>query len=340
MIRTWGDLQRETLQLMRSYTMNGRNLWDDSDNLDYFAGMPEAANWAMRDLAAAAAPLIRRLGLSLNPVPNMLGDGYGAFATAQSLGTEIVYQAFNPKTYYFEVDNPATIYLEAQGEGSGEWVTLDTLTSTARRWFTPFSGRVIDADGNSIDGPVRLRFEAGSAYGIRGVAFYALDFQDTAIPPFTRYDRYDLRALTAEQPGFEFMRLAPNAAVRQGADSYQNSDEFRVEGDGVLVFDHYATGQWDIYYYAYPTPITGLVKLGNDDNAIVVSEATPMDFQLELSPEALDLVPLYMASRLYTEEKPDLCSLYLEQYEVRKAELINWQNTTGRMELVSESGWV
>lgn len=346
MARTWGDIQRETLQLMRSYSLNGNPLYGDkvdTDNLDYIYAMPEAANYALRDLAAEAAPLVRMISLSLNPVPNMLGDGPAAFETRQSLGQEIVYQAQNPKAFYFEVDKPATIILQVQGQ-DGQWGNLQSFSfppaqgKAPGRGFAAYKGKVETVDGVPVEGTIRLRYEGGTAYNIRNVAFYATGYNRAEdVPPFTRYDRYDLRKLTANQPGYEFLRLAPNNAVQQSATEYRRCDDFRWEGDSTLVFDHYARGQWDIYYYAYPTPIERGVL---DDLNTANPKATPLEFEPELAAEALDIVPLYIASRLYTEEKPDLCSLYLNQYMARRAELANRQNATGYAQWISESGWV
>ncbi len=347
MIRTWQDLQRETLQLMRSYSLNGNPLYGtkvDSDNLDYIYAMPEAANYAMRDLATEASPLVRVLSLSLNPVPNMLGDGPTAFQTVQSLGQDIDFQIKDAKSFYFEFDRPASVTLQALGE-DGQWNNLrDFPYPTDEKYkihgFVAFKGNVESLDGQASTGIVRLHFAGGAAYNIRNVAFYAVAFDSADdVPPFTRYDRYDLRQMTAKRPGYEFMRLAPNNAVQYSGATYRRSDDFRWEGDSTMVFDHYAQGQWDIYYYAYPTPIVGaLTDELNQENPN--PDATPLDFPLELAPEALDIVPLYMASRLYTEEKPDLCSLYLNQYMARRAELADRQNATGITEFVSESGWV
>ncbi len=345
MIRTWQDLQRESLQLMRSYSLNGNPLFGekvDTDNLDYLYAMPEAANYAMRDLAAEASPLVRMISLSLNPVPNMLGDGPAAFQTVQSLGQDINYQIQNAKSFYFEFDRPATVTLQALGE-DGQWNNLQDFsypTEEKTYGFVAFKGNVQSLDGQESTGIVRLHFAGGAAYNIRNVAFYAVHFDSADdVPPFTRYDRYDLRKLTDKLPGREFLRLAPNNAVQYSGTTYRRSDDFRWEGDSTMVFDHYAQGQWDIYYYAYPEPIVGALT-DNLSQKEPNPNATPLDHELELSPEALDIVPLYIASRLYTEEKPDLCSLYLNQYMARRAELADRQNATGLTEFVSESGWI
>lgn len=344
MIRTWGDIQFAVLQLMRSYTLNGNSLWGDTDNLDYMYSMAEATNYALRDLAAEASPLVRMFSLSLNPVPNMLGDGPTAFQTVQSLGQEITYQAINPKAFYFETDRPVTVLLQKLG-ADGQLETLQQFPlppdplqppPPPSRGFVATKGLVTTLDGVAVDGTIRLCFAAETAYNIRNVAFYAVPFTGAEdVPPFTRYDRYDLRKLTAGHSGYEFMRLPPNSTVQHGS-SYRRSDEFRWEGDSTMVFDHYAQGQWDIYYYAYPEQIYGPFP----DDDLTHPPATPMEHEPALSTEALDIVPLYVVSRIYTEEKPDLCSLYLNQYMVRRAELADRQNAAGLAEFVSESGWI
>ena len=65
-MRTWKDIQMEVLGLLFSRTSNGR-LVDPAEQsvLDYVNEMPDAANAAMRDIAANAVPLVRSLDVEV-----------------------------------------------------------------------------------------------------------------------------------------------------------------------------------------------------------------------------------------------------------------------------------
>jgi hypothetical protein len=319
MAKTWGDIQNETLQLMHVYSING-TVTAAADNADYTNAMVHAANYALRDLASTVAPIIRKISLSVAPVANMLGD-YANFDVVPSRGEDIIYTATDPKAYYFEVDNPCTVYIEEVAT-DGTTTTLHTLTNTAKRVYTVFSGLVV---GATADAEVQMRFVGGNAYNIRNVAFYETTFAAAAdVPPFTRYDRYNLRTLTAGIVGGEFMKLPPNSIVMVDG-QYRQTNDFRWEGDDTLVLDHYTSGQYDITYHAYPTEITA---------------TTSTTFTPELIAEAIDLVPLYVAARLYSDDNPPLSTQYMNMYIARRAELADRDNQRGAESFYSESGWV
>lgn len=330
MPKTWLDIQKETLALMFSYTLNGKPLMDATSTLDYRAAMAGVANAAFRDLAAHASPIVRKLSLSLNPVANMLGDSGGAFAAVQSAGLDIVYSASHPKAYYFEVDGACQVIVQEALVNSV--VTRHTeINHDATTGYVAYRGLI---DGElQFDGSVtQLRFVGNTLYNIRNVAFYAAKFRAAGdVPAFTRYNRYDLKALTAGRAGYEFMQLAPNSVVRLDTD-YSRSDSFFWEGDSTIVFDHYAAGQYDIFYHAYPTEIVApdaSKEIGGTDDAFVP----------ELCSEALDLAPLYMASRLFGDDNPAMASQYLNEYMVRRSELSARSIPLGTNEIECESGW-
>ena len=330
MPKTWLDIQKETLALMFSYTLNGNSLMDSTSTMDYRAAMAGVANAALRDLAAHASPLVRKLSLSLNPVANMLGDGDKAFAAVQSSGSDIVYSASHPKAYYFEVDGACQVIIQ-EALANSVVTRHNEINHEACTGFVSYRGLI--EDELQFDGSVtQLRFVGNTLYNIRNVAFYAAKFRAAGdVPAFTRYNRYDLKELTAAREGYKFMHLAPNSVVRLDTD-YSRSDSFYWEGGSTLVFDHYAAGQYDIFYHAYPTEIVA-------PDAMKGINGTDEAFVPELSSEALDLVPLYMASRLFGDDNPAMASQYLNEYMVRRSELSARNTQLGTNEIQCESGW-
>jgi hypothetical protein len=311
MAYTWSEIKKAALDLM--FTTE-----EASDAAAYIAAMPEAANFALRDLASVCRPIIKKYSISHAPVANMLGDALTQFDLEQSQGSDIIYAAQDPKAYYFEVDAPCTVLLE-QVQDDNSTLTITSVVHTGSGSFTAYSGLI------ALTGEIQLRFLGEYAYNIRNVAFYALPFASVSnIPPFTRHDRYALKTLI----GVGFKKLAPNSVVLTGNGQHRRSDEFQLEPDDTLVIEHYTVAQFDIFYEAYPTPITS---------------ATDDEYELDgdggLPAEALDLLPLYIAGRLFAEDNPGQAASYRNQYNVRRAELSADKSPVGDTEWECKSGW-
>lgn len=96
-------------------------------------------------------------------------------------------------------------------------------------------------------------------------------------------------------------------------------------GGGYLVVPRKGAISVDVPYYAYGESI---------------SAETADDFQIDMLPECEDLIPLYMASRLYFEDDSQLATIYRNQYEAKKAELAETADYGSGGEFVSVTGWI
>lgn len=135
-----------------------------------------------------------------------------------------------------------------------------------------------------------------------------------------RWVRYDLRELAAD-----FMRLCQNRVTYTNGEEYEPSCDYRTEGASGLLLRGLSGGAYTVWYEAYPEEVT---------------KDTPDDMLFSLAPEALDLVPVYMASRIYGEEDISLAVHYLNQYQARRGELAaraSGMDTGGGWKSVS--GW-
>lgn len=94
---------------------------------------------------------------------------------------------------------------------------------------------------------------------------------------------------------------------------------------GYLIVPRKAAVKVDIPYYAYAEQITA---------------DTEDDYTLDMLPECEDLIPLYMASRLYQEDDVQLATMYRNQYEAKKAELAAAADTGDSGDFVSVTGWI
>lgn len=94
---------------------------------------------------------------------------------------------------------------------------------------------------------------------------------------------------------------------------------------GYLIVPRKAAVKVDIPYYAYAEQITA---------------DTEDDYTLDMLPECEDLIPLYMASRLYLEDDVQAATVYRNQYEAKKQELAATADTGSGGEYTSVTGWI
>ena len=59
-----------------------------------------------------------------------------------------------------------------------------------------------------------------------------------------------------------------------------------------------------------------------------------------MAPEALDLLPYYMAGRLFAEDDLRLSTTYLNLYYQKRDELLQLDQSVKNMAFQAESGWI
>lgn len=300
-MKTWKNMKDETLQLMFSYSNLGE--LDQSDvNRDYILAMPSAANYAMIELASIR-PIVKIARISCYPTHNLISTLPGELIQGEG---EMLFQASGPKSYSFEVQGEVTITLEKDG------APFIRLSNLEQRGFTQYHGLISEI------GQVVMRFVGENSYAIRNVAMYAESFDSNdLIPSFDTKRTYDIRKL-----GERYMRIAPEQPVW-----YKGHDisPYVVRSHDTITINSDLEGEVQVYYHAYPIRITNETK---------------DEMEMELDDEALELVPLYMASRLYMDDDSGVATLYYNMYDARKAELMASKEFFASEGFVSESGWV
>lgn len=87
--------------------------------------------------------------------------------------------------------------------------------------------------------------------------------------------------------------------LEDGVD-YAPAEEWRLEGDDVLVLPADTAGTYTLWYKAYPQTIT----METEDSEVI-----------ELAPEAAVLIPLYIAAELYKEDELAMATVLRNEYE-------------------------
>ncbi len=113
--------------------------------------------------------------------------------------------------------------------------------------------------------------------------------------------RVDMRACCPD-----FRALASQEIYREAADGFGAAEDWRVEGQDVLVLPAGTDCTYTVYYQAYPTAITA---------------ETADDFELDVPREAAELAPLFIASQLYREDDIQMSTQMRNEFEDGLAKL-------------------
>lgn len=81
---------------------------------------------------------------------------------------------------------------------------------------------------------------------------------------------------------------------------YDVAEDWSIEGDDVLVIPGNVTGEYTVWYRAYPQTIT---------------TQTPDEETIDMPPDAAALIPLYIAAELYKEDELAMATVLRNEYE-------------------------
>lgn len=305
---TW--LEIKTFALQKIFAITGDDIVENTSTLPYIKSMPQVANEALQLLSTAGKFITQSIEIVQNPITNILPSPLYMMDIYQHLNADSTpFTAIGAKSYYFEVDNPATIEISVGG-------TITTITNTVKGKFTAYKGNISNPTGASVS----ITFKGSYPYQYKNIALYAVTFEtDSDVWDYVSEHRYELSTLATDfyklksivyQSGFNEVR-------------YEKTSNYHIEEDSVLVLGGLNKGSWKVEYYAYPQQITKLT-----------ADATV----LALDPEVVVLLPLYMASQLYKDDDPGLATQWRNEFEVAREQL-RPNAEGGTVEFLSESGW-
>ena len=288
-----------TIKLLNVYSSSG-NLTPISDSSvqDAVLRFPAFVNICQNEIATTAKYIHKKKIISQNPIPNMLTNPLTTFDVQAHLGLDLIDMvAMGAKSYNFEVDNLATIYIEEQVNGI--WIILRTLTNTVKGQYTIFHGFV---GASSATNNIRVRFSGLYPYNIRNKALFAYVWNDIIdMPVYQKYAEYTLPT--------DFFQL--NKVVNKGDSMlYQNTIDWEFQGRNVIAVNYFLIGEIDIFYYAYPME----VSTTPDDN-----------FIFDLDEEACQCLAFYVASQVLIDD-PINKSVGARLFDIYQGKLANMSN--------------
>lgn len=226
--------------------------------------------------------------ISNKPIPNMLGL-LKEFNITEHVETDLTYEAIGKaKAYYFEVDGPATVYVE---DYTTQWNTLATIiVPDTVESFTGYKGVVTPTTGATR---ARLRFSGSYYYRTINRALFSYPFQADRVPDYRPWIKKEMPSdfKSIDQIVSEFPE-------RQ----YQKESNYRWEERKNLYINYYFEGNYRVVYKPVPIPITSLTQTLQVDEISSMSGA------------------YFLASHLLLVEDPDSASYFNQRYEELKME--------------------
>lgn len=286
------------LKYINEYSTDGAII-SEQENLDYLLKHNQFANKVQFELAKLIKiPAVYKI--TQNPIPNQLGLLFG-FDVKQYRPDEgdYILTAVGTKSYYFEVDNIATVYIEENI--NGVWTVKETISNTTKGQFTAYKNLISLVNTTN---EVRIRFSGSYVYNIRNTAMFKYTFPTASdIPIYKPYTYYDMPS--------DFMEL--DEIVQEGNERvYRETLEFYWENRKRLRLNYYDVGSFDVHYWRYPTKIT---------------DSTPDTYEYEVIEEAAQLIPIKVAALVVPEEKSTIFQRLLQLYEVELSRIVNTEVT-------------
>lgn len=288
MALTLGEAKRKALKLIDEYSINGQKVSDEK-NKDYLLKMNDFADMAQQELS-----LFRKVPahfeITQYTISNLISSDPGT-DRIQHLKEDLTYEGVGAKSFYFEVDNIATVYIE-ELMSDGSWILKQTINTTNGSGFKTYKGFVSISDDSHT---VRLRFSGIYVYNIRNIALYSYVFASVdAIPSYSRKVKYQMPT--------DFYEVDKVIFENNQGDYESLMNYYWEEGTtgSFLVVDYNYQGKIRIEYYKRPGHI--------DDNTSDLYEFE-VDYSLQ------NLIPYYIASMVKADENPALSSNYRRIYE-------------------------
>lgn len=280
------------LQHLNQYSIAGQTVALTYNNqADYVLRMLNLINDAQMEIAKTVKKIFAQYTITQMNIPNLLPDT--AMEQVNYLGSDKTLEAgAAAKAYYFEVNKPATVYIEEKIGRSWNVVATINANPTAPG-FTAYKGRVITT------GVTRIRFSGTFPYSYRYVGLYAYTFADDASVPAARaYIEY-------EMPTDFFMMVGRGIPYYKGKEFILGHD-YEWRGRKTLLLRRDLEGEFIIDYYRFPTRITA---------------ATPETTELDNTLDTHEAVPYYVASALCQLDNPGLSATLYNIWETRLVRL-------------------
>ena len=288
------------------------------DALEYEDGFVFAANRALLEVNALR-PRTSSCFINHRPLKNELLKH--SFEPIEKTG-ELIFEAADVKSYYFECDGVGAAYLELFDGATCSWQKIDMRSLSSAGEYKPYKG-FIKRDGVFVSGRIRLHFTGDYLYSVKSLAFYRNIFSknESDIPAFEAFTKYDVSKLVAD-----FMSLRnPPIEVDEG---YRHLNQgYQVEDGRIILLPFDSAGHYKVIYNRRPRPIENDGALSDDLTVI------------DLDEELCALLPILIAAYIWMDDEPEKAQYYLSLYQSRVAYMLSSVKNLSPVVIRSANGW-
>lgn len=285
---TLGECKEAVLKLINQYSIAGGVVPMAYNNqADYVARIVPLINDAQMEIAKTVRRIPAQMVITQAAIPNLLRAGDGMIVHG-NVDRALPQTAAPARSYYFEVDGPATVYVEEYR--SGEWLITD------ERVITPTEKGFVAVRGiaGSGENPLRFRLSGATPYLFKNGAFYEYAFADEAqVPAFGEYVEYELPEDYYQLNGRGIPHF--NGGFVMGHD-------FRWRGDKTLMLRRELVGEFIVEYFRFP---------------VRLKESDPDSTYLDNAPDTHDAIPYLVGSMLTAQDNQALSSRLYNIFETR-----------------------
>lgn len=284
-----GDVKTKVLKLIDEYSQKGVPI-NVTKNADYIVRVADLSDLAQKEIAQ-----YRKINASFVvtqfKINNMLGN---QFRTYQHITDDVIFTAQSAKSYYFEVDNIAEIYIEEETT-PGVWLILKKIDNTVQKIFSVYKGLITPVNVNDS---IRIRFSGAYVYSFKNIALYGVNFPSASdIIAYNPMVKYDLPS--------DFMELN-KITIESDYEQYIDIQNFKWEGKSKVIIPYNVEGSINFLYYKVP---------------ITIPSNAPDDTTFEIDEDAQQLIPVYVAQAVMKVENPILSNVLLSEYQNKLANL-------------------
>lgn len=285
------ECQDAALKHINQYSIAGSPIALSYNNqADYVQRMRDLINDAQMEIAKTTKPIFAQYTITQTNIPNMLPDT--AYEQRKHRDTDEVYEvAGAAKAYYFEVNKPATVYIEHKV--NDVWTPVVTINAVPTSGFTAYKGKV------NCTGQSRIRFSGQYTYAYRYYALYAYNFPDDAsVPSFKPYIEYEMPT--------DFMKMVGRGIPSYEGKNFLLSHDYEWRGRKTLLLRRDLEGEFLVDYYRYPIRVTA---------------ATTETTELDNTPDTHEAIPYYVASGIVRQDDPSISATLYNIFETRLVRL-------------------
>jgi len=310
----YGELKDQVLQLLNKYSTRGKEL-APSKTADIRLKIESFINTELMDLATTTGKLRASKSYVVKPVYNELSRDTSSIKTHLP-GQDFAIELTGAKSYFFEVQGPATVTIDEYVIGA--WLNLTTITITETKpEFTEYKGLITPS---SATNRVRLNFSGDYVYNYRYYVLYPYPFPTAEdVQQHRPHFLFDLPV--------DYLDVE-NVMIRKDQRQWVPNVGHIIDlANRKIGLNRYQEGEVLLNYYRKPALITLIGVEATDDAQLI-----------DATPDGAYALALGVASLVAAKTEPATSAYLNNLYEVKKTNMLDNESAYTQA-IISVNGW-